>query len=106
MLGDPVIFQILFKGSSTWTYIFLIFSAFDELNQKVIEPNLRENKVVVIDRYIDSTLVYQGLEGGLEINLIQEVAKKTIDLPWPDITFILDIDPAKAQERLKKRKLD
>ncbi|CAG8456740.1 5754_t:CDS:10, partial [Racocetra fulgida] len=74
-------------------YIFLILVAFDELEKKVIQPNLREKKIVVIDRYIDSTLVYQGLAGGLEIGTIQEVAKKTIDLPWPDITFVLDIDP-------------
>ncbi|CAI2171416.1 8199_t:CDS:2 [Funneliformis geosporum] len=60
---------------------------------------------VIIDRYIDSTLVYQGLEGKLGVNIIQEVAKKTIDLPLPDITFVLDIDPQQAQERLKKRKL-
>jgi dTMP kinase len=59
---------------------------------------------VVIDRYIDSTLVYQGLEGQTGLNLIQEVAHKTINLPMPDITFILDIDPLKAQERLKKRR--
>jgi len=90
---------------STWTYIFLIFSAFDELNQKVIKPSLLENKSIVIDRYIDSTFVYQGLEGGVEVNTIREVARKTIDLPLPDITFILDIDPQQAQERLEKRKL-
>jgi thymidylate kinase len=50
-------------------------------------------------------LVYQGLEGKLGVNIVQEVAKKTIDLPLPDITFVLDIDPQQAQERLKKRKL-
>ena len=90
---------------STWTYIFLIFSAFDELNQKVIKPSLQENKTIIIDRYIDSTFVYQGLEGGLGVNVVQEVAKRTINLPLPDITFVLDIDPQRAQERLKKRKL-
>jgi dTMP kinase len=89
---------------SAWTYIFLIFSAFDELNRKVIKPSLQENKVVIIDRYIDSTFVYQGLEGGLGVNIVQEVVKKTIDLPFPDITFVLDIDPRRAQERLNKRK--
>ena len=88
---------------STWTYIFLIFSAFDELSQKIIKPNLQKNKVIVIDRYIDSTFVYQGLEGNLGINIVQEIARKTIDLPLPDITFVLDIDPQKAQFRLKKR---
>lgn len=90
---------------STWTYIFLIFSAFDELSQKIIEPNLQKNKVIIIDRYIDSTFVYQGLEGGAGVNIVREIAKKTIDLPFPDITFVLDIDPQQAQERLKKRKL-
>lgn len=91
---------------SHWSYIFFIFSAFDELVKKVIEPNLQENRVVIIDRYIDSTLAYQGLEGGLGINAVQEVARKTINLPWPDITFVLDIDPPQAQKRLKKRKLE
>ncbi|CAG8646154.1 12018_t:CDS:2, partial [Ambispora gerdemannii] len=52
------------------------------------------------------TFVYQGLTGGIEINTIREVVQKTIDLPFPDITFVLDIDPKKAQERLKKRKLE
>jgi len=61
---------------------------------------------MVIDRYIDSTFVYQGLEGGLGINIVQEVAKKTIDLTLPDITFVLDIDPQRAQERLNKRKIE
>ncbi|CAH1755650.1 16104_t:CDS:2 [Entrophospora sp. SA101] len=78
-------------------------SAFDELVKKKIEPNLQANKVMIIDRYIDSTFVYQGLAGGLGINVIQKIAKKTINLPFPDLTFILDIDPQQAQARLKKR---
>jgi dTMP kinase len=80
--------------------------AFDELAKKIIEPNLQEDKLVIIDRYIDSTFVYQGLEGEIGINNIQEIAKRTIGLSLPDITFILDIDPLQAQARLKKRKLE
>ncbi|MCE8163966.1 MAG: dTMP kinase [Candidatus Moeniiplasma glomeromycotorum] len=90
---------------SNWSYIFLILVTFDELIKKVIKPNLQENKIVIIDRYIDSTLVYQGLAGNLEINTVWQIAKKTINLPLPDITFILDLDPVKAQTRLEKRKL-
>jgi dTMP kinase len=78
--------------------------AFDELVKKIIKPNLLENKMVVVDRYIDSTFVYQGIEGGIKINVIQEIAQKTINLPFPDLTFVLDIEPQKAQERLRKRK--
>lgn len=84
----------------------MIFIAFEELVKKVIEPNLQNNEIVVIDRYIDSTLVYQGLEGQIGLNLIHEIAHKTINLPLPDITFILDIDPLQAQQRLNKRKLE
>ncbi|CAG8477938.1 5225_t:CDS:2 [Scutellospora calospora] len=54
----------------------------------------------------NSTFVYQGLEGNIKIDTIQEIAQKTINLPFPDITFILDIDPQKAQERLNKRKVE
>jgi dTMP kinase len=89
---------------STWSYIFLIFAAFDELVKKIINPNLITDKIIIIDRYLDSTLVYQGLEGDLGVDVLQEVMEKTIDVPRPDITFILDIDPQKAQERLNKRK--
>ena len=90
---------------SDWSYIFLFLVAFDELVKEIINPNLRENKIVVIDRYIDSTFAYQGLERKLGINDIRAMAQKTINLPLPDITFVLDIDPQQAQERLKKRKL-
>ena len=89
---------------SAWSYIFLIFAAFDELVKKIINPNLSADKIVIIDRYLDSTLVYQGLEGDLRVDALQEVMEKTIDIPRPDITFVLDIDPQKAQERLNKRK--
>jgi len=78
--------------------------AFDELVKKIINPNLAADKTVIIDRYLDSTLVYQGLEGDLGVDILQEVMEKTINIPQPDITFILDIDPQKAQERLNKRK--
>ncbi|KLL01705.1 MAG: thymidylate kinase [Mycoplasmataceae bacterium RC_NB112A] len=91
---------------SNWSYIFLILIAFDELNKKIVQPKLTENKTVIIDRYLDSTFVYQGLIGDIGINAIQEVAQKTINLPLPDITFILDIDPLQAQQRLNKRKLE
>jgi len=80
--------------------------AFDELVKKIIKPNLQENKVVIIDRYLDSTFVYQGLEGNIKIDDIREVAQKTINLPLPDLTFVLDIEPQKAQERLNKRKTE
>jgi len=80
--------------------------AFEELARKVINPNLQKDQTVIIDRYLDSTLVYQGLEGNISLKDIEEIAYQTINLPPPDLTFILDLDPQQAQERLKKRKLE
>ncbi|CAG8678812.1 14339_t:CDS:2, partial [Racocetra persica] len=77
-----------------------------ELVKKIIRPNLQENKIVIIDRYLDSTFVYQGLEGNISIDDIQKIAQKTVSLPLPDLTFILDIEPSKAQQRLNKRRTE
>jgi dTMP kinase len=84
--------------------MFFLFVAFEELVKKVVRPSLQNSKVVILDRYLDSTFAYQGLAGDLEVDIIREIAEKTINIPLPDITFVLDIDPLKAQERLNKRK--
>jgi dTMP kinase len=76
------------------------------LDKKIIRPNLQKKKVVVLDSYIDSAFVYRGLEKRIEIDLIRSFVEKTSDLLFPDITFLLDIDPQKAQKRLKERKLN
>jgi len=66
--------------------------------------------MVLVDRYIDSTFVYQGLRENfpeeqkkIRVNLIKEAFQKFINTPFPDLTFILDLEPAKAQTRLSKR---
>ncbi|CAH1755999.1 24904_t:CDS:2 [Entrophospora sp. SA101] len=71
---------------------------------------LEQGKLVLVDRYIDSTFVYQGLRGNLaeeqkkmRVNSIREVFQKFINTPFPHLTFILDLEPAKAQTRLNKR---
>ena len=87
-----------------WSYILLFITAFNELNNKVIRQNI-EKKSVIIDRYIDSTLVYQGLLENIEVNNILRVAND-VDLIFPNVTFILDVEPLKAQERIKKRKIE
>ncbi|WNE41152.1 MAG: Thymidylate kinase [Mycoplasmataceae bacterium] len=81
----------------------MFFSFFDELNQKIIKPILEKKKVLVISTYIDSLFLFLEKQKNLEINIVQEIVKKNIDLPLPDITFLLDIDPRKSQDRFKKK---
>ena len=73
--------------------------------EKII-PSLKEKKIVISDRYIDSSLAYQGI--GRKIGMKQILAINSINnkILWPDITFFLDVDPKVALERIKKRDKD
>jgi len=62
-------------------------------------PALDAGKIVIIDRFIDSTLVYQGIAGGLGIENVRKLMEITGTLIEPDLTFLLDIDPAIAYSR-------
>lgn len=73
--------------------------------EKII-PSLKEKKIVISDRYIDSSLAYQGI--GRKIGMKQILVINSINnkILWPDITFFLDVDPKIALERIKKRDKD
>lgn len=69
------------------------------LVQKII-PALNEGKIVLCDRYVDSSLVYQGYARGIGIDNIFRINKFAIDHYLPDLTFVLDIDPALGIQRV------
>ena len=72
--------------------------------QTVIMDNINKGNIVLCDRYIDSTVAYQGYarKGDIEkINLLNEIATKG---KKPDITFLFDIDVETAQSRVGKEK--
>ncbi|KLL03229.1 MAG: thymidylate kinase [Mycoplasmataceae bacterium CE_OT135] len=94
----------------SWSQFFLFAAAHNEHLKTIVRPQLEQGKIVLVDRYIDSTFVYQGLRGNLaeeqkkaRVNSIREVLQKFINTPFPHLTFILDLEPAKAQTRLNKR---
>jgi dTMP kinase len=69
---------------------------------EIIRPALRRGDMVISDRYVDSSLAYQGIARGLGVDRILEVsAWATSDL-MPDLTIYLDIDPAAAHQRLDR----
>ncbi len=68
-----------------------------------IRPALLEGKWVLCDRFLDSTLVYQGVGKGLSREWIQRLYRDTIPDLAPDLTILLDIDPELGLKRAKAR---
>lgn len=95
----------------------LLFAASrrEHLVNKVL-PALREGKVVLCDRYIDSSLAYQGYARGIGVEEVRSINEFAINGLYPDLTLYLDIrasvgiqrinDNQRTQNRLDREKLD
>lgn len=59
----------------------------------VIQPALQQGKVVISDRYIDSSLVYQGIVRGLGIETVQRINQIAVENFLPSLTLLFDLDP-------------
>ena len=84
------------------TEIFLIFADRVQHVQEIIKPNLNEGKIVVSDSYYDSSVAYQGQREGISKIEIYELIEN-LDLPTPDITFLLDLPAKVGLKRAKNR---
>jgi len=83
--------------------IFLNFAARIEHVEKLIKPAINLGKIVICDRFFDSTLAYQGYGFGGDLHLIQNVQKMAIGNFAPDITFLIDLPVEEAFKRVEKR---
>ncbi|UBV41661.1 dTMP kinase [Deinococcus taeanensis] len=83
---------------------FLLYSASRaQLVVNVIRPALARGAVVVCDRYADSSLAYQGAGRGLPAALLQDLTGVVTGGLTPDVTVLLDLDPAVGLERAARR---
>jgi len=85
------------------TELLLMFAARAQHIQQVIKPALAQNKWVLCDRFTDATYAYQGGGRGIsqsDISILEQLVQKELR---PDLTFILDLDPATGLARAKKR---
>lgn len=73
---------------------------------EVVEPALKEGKFVLSDRYIDSSLAYQGCARGLGIEEIYQINLFAIGGRMPDLTFYLDLSPEEGLDRIAKHRQD
>ena len=65
-------------------------------------PALKEGKIVICDRYLDSSLAYQGGARGLGVDNILNINLFATENTWPDLTLLFDIDPKLGLERIAK----
>lgn len=68
----------------------------------IIRPALEEGAVVICDRYIDSSRVYQGVSGGVPENVLEPMQRAVVEGAAPDLTLIFDIDPVEGLKRAAK----
>ena len=108
--GTPsaeILRDILTKGEvNRWTPMseaLLMWAARHEHLVNVIEPALKSGKIVICDRFYDSTFAYQGVAHNLGIDKMIELKKIVIGEIEPDITFIMDIDPRIGLKRTIER---
>jgi dTMP kinase len=84
--------------------LFALLSArYDHTKRKIITA-LREGKIVICDRYSDSTFAYQVFGKGLEYYLVTHLDKIASLKLKPDLTILIDLDPKIALERLKDKR--
>ncbi len=102
-LGERVR-ELLLDGPemTAWAEASLFAAARAELAELVIRPALARGAIVVSDRYLDSSLAYQGVARGLGIERVLELNAAVADL-LPDRTFVLLVDEPTAAARLGRR---
>ncbi|HEY3207930.1 MAG TPA: dTMP kinase [Gaiellaceae bacterium] len=100
-LGEQIR-DVLLRGDevSPWAEAALFAAARAQLVERVIEPALDRGAVVICDRYLDSSLAYQGLARGLGADRVLELNLPAIHGHLPDRTYLLLIDPAEAARRV------
>jgi dTMP kinase len=81
----------------------LFASARAELVERVIRPALEEGRVVVSDRFLDSSLAYQGGARGLGIDEVEAINRFATGGLVPDLTFLLELDAETAARRTGER---
>ena len=106
-VGGEEIRDLLLRGQvdrwSAETEILLFTAARRDHLERIILPAIDDGKIVLCDRFTDSTRMYQGMRGPNLRNLVDILNEKVINRD-PDLTIIIDIDPEISLKRAKSRK--
>ncbi|WP_309084342.1 dTMP kinase [Chelativorans sp.] len=106
--GAEAVRHVLLSGAAepfgpTLEAILFAAARADHVEQ-VIRPAVARGAVVLCDRFIDSSRVYQGVTGGLDPDFMAALERITVNGVMPDLTIILDIDPEEGLRRAVERR--
>ncbi|MCD6579237.1 dTMP kinase [bacterium] len=93
------------KGMFPETEAYLYASSRAQLVREVIRPALELGKLVITDRYVDSSLIYQGIGRDLQVNIVRKLNEFAIDGLLPHICFVILVKPEIGLERAKKESI-
>lgn len=94
------------REGGNWTpeaEVLLLFAARAMHLETLIRPALQQGKIVICDRFTDSTRAYQCYGHGLPLTVVEELDRIILDHFAPDITLILDLEPAEGLARSGRR---
>jgi dTMP kinase len=103
-------------GMSPLSELLLYMASRAQLVSKVILPALKQGKIVICDRFYDSSLAYQGYGRGLDKKMIEYLNRISVSNTKPDLTILIDIpikifvqrmrENDKKKDRIEKEKID
>jgi dTMP kinase len=106
--GAEVIRHVILSGAAkplgADAETMLFASARDDHLRTTIRPALQRGAWVLCDRFADSTRVYQGLVGKVDLRLINELERITVGDTKPDLTFVMDVPADVGMARASKRR--
>ena len=90
------------KNMHPRTETLLFCAARAQLVEEVLKPHLEQGDIVLLDRYADSTMAYQGYGHQFDLGLIRSLLHFATGGLRPNLTFLLDVDPQTGLERRQK----
>ena len=113
VIGEQIRNILLYsRGNlSSFAETLLFIVARDQLRRQKIEAALKTKDVVILDRYADATIAYQGYGSGVDRKLISKLNQMAMGTAVPDITILFDIDPkiglvrSGRNDRFEKREM-
>lgn len=106
--GAEVIRHVLLSGAAkplgAEAETMLFAAARGDHVRCTIEPALEAGRWVICDRFVDSTRVYQGILGNVDLRFIRALERVSIGSLYPDLTFVMDLPVALGMERAQARR--